>query len=423
MTHQSKAHQHKSSGGTRFQKTILDNGIRVVSESIPTVRSVSVGLWVDVGSRDEGTGKSGISHFLEHMVFKGTRRRSMRQIAQSIESIGGYLNAFTTKEHTCFYARVLDEHIARAVDVVTDLISEPVFNPNEVVKERDVVLEELKQIEDDHDDLIHDYLDRLLYHPHPLGEPIIGRSDSISNFGRHDLFEHLKVHYTTENMVLAAAGNIEHEHLVNLAETYTSGLRRHGRHPRKERIPKNRHSYAEYKRPVQQAYVCLGTKAYSVHSRNRYPLIILNSLLGEGMSSRLNQTIREKHGLAYTVYSYTNFMRDTGVFGVYVGTDAEKVGKALGLISREFRKLQDKPVSKAEFNRTISQLKGAMMLGLENMSSRMMRIGGGELYFNKYSSLDSVLKKIDEVSIDDVQAVAKDLLREENFSTVLFKPS
>jgi len=406
-----------------FNKSVLTNGIRVVSEYIPTVRSVSVGLWIDVGSRDEGAGKNGISHFLEHMVFKGTQRRNMRQIAQSIESIGGYINAFTTKEHTCFYARVLDEHIEKAVDVITDLVKNPVFHPKEITKEKFVVLEELKQIEDDPDDLIHDYLDRVLYFPHPLGEPIIGSSDSIRQIEREDLFTHLNNNYTPDKMVLAAAGNIDHETFVRYAEKYIGSLERRSHTNGQSRLPNRRSKYVEIKKPIQQAYICMGNKTFGIHSKYRYPLLVLNALLGDGMSSRLNQVIREKHGLAYNTYSFVNLLRDTGLFGVYVGTDSEKINKTMDVLHREFEKLQDKPVSRAELRRTISQIKGNMMLGLENMSSRMMRIGSGELYFKKYTTLDTILKKINEVTSEELRSVARKVLDVSKFSTVVFKPS
>ncbi len=407
---------------THFRKSVLKNGIRIVSEYIPTVRSVSVGLWVDVGSRDEDIGKNGISHFLEHMVFKGTHRRNMRQIAQSIESIGGYINAFTTKEHTCFYARVLDEHLERAVDVITDLVKEPVFHPKEIMKEKYVILEELKQIEDDPDDLIHDYLDKVLYHPHPLGEPIIGSSESIQKFDRKDLVNHLKQNYTPDKMVLSAAGNVDHDELVRYADAYIGTLYRKSHKNGKSRLPKKRKKYVEIKKSIQQAYICMGTKTFGVHSKNRYPLLVMNAMLGDGMSSRLNQVIRENHGLAYNTYSFVNFLQDTGMFGVYVGTDSEKIGKTMKLLRKEFEKLQTKRVSRAEHKRTISQIKGNLMLGLENMSSRMMRIGAGELYFRKYTSLDHMLNKIDQVTSDDIQHVACEVLDEDNFSTVVFKP-
>lgn len=422
MTNRKGTHRASNRDETHFSKSILKNGIRIVSEYIPSVRSVSVGLWVDVGSRDEDAGKNGISHFLEHMVFNGTNRRNMRQIAQSIEGIGGYINAFTTKEHTCFYARVLDEHLERAVDVITDLVRAPVFPPKEISKEKYVILEELKQIEDDPDDHIHDYLDKVLYYPHPLGEPIIGNSESIQKFCRTDLVNHLKQNYTSDKMVLAAAGNVDHDKLVRFADEYIGTLNRQSHKNGKVRLPKKRNKYVEIKKPIQQAYICMGTKTFGVHSKNRYPLLVMNALLGDGMSSRLNQVIREKHGLAYTTYSFVNFLRDTGMFGVYVGTDSEKIDKTMKLLNTEFDKLQNKPVSRAEFKRTISQIKGNLMLGLENMSSRMMRIGAGELYFKKYTSLDTMLDKIDGVSSDDIQRVAQDVLDTNKFSTVVFKP-
>lgn len=408
---------------THFRKSVLQNGIRIVSEYIPTVRSVSVGLWVDVGSRDEDAGKNGISHFLEHMVFKGTHRRNMRQIAQSIESIGGYINAFTTKEHTCFYARVLDEHLEKAVDVITDLVKEPTFKPKEITKEKNVVLEELKQIEDDPDDIIHDYLDKVLYYPHPLGEPIIGNTESIRSIDRQDLMHYLEHKYTPDKMVIAAAGNVDHDMLVEYVERYIGKLKRKPKTNGKHRLPKKRSRFVEFKKPIQQAYVCMGTKTFGVRNGDRYPLLVLNALLGEGMSSRLNQVIREKHGLAYTTYSFVSLMKDTGMFGVYVGTDPEKIEKALSLIDKEFTKLKNKPVPRAEHNRTLAQIKGNIMLGLENMSSRMMRIGAGELYFKKYTSLDMMLNKINEVVPEDVQRVAGDILATEKFSTVVFKPT
>jgi predicted Zn-dependent peptidase len=417
------AHHTAIPDETHFRKSVLNNGVRVISEYIPTVRSVSVGLWIDVGSRDEHTGKSGISHFVEHMVFKGTHRRNMRQIAQSLESIGGYINAFTTKEHTCFYARVLDEHLEKAVDVITDLIKEPTFHHKEIEKEKYVVLEELKQIEDDPDDLIHDYLDKVLYHPHPLGEPVIGNMESIRGLKRNDLFEHLERNYTPNRIVLAAAGNVDHDELVRYVDQYLGSLKRRSVRNGLLRLPRKRNKFIEIEKPIHQANICMGTKTFGVHSTNRYPLLVLNALIGEGMSSRLNQIIREKHGLAYMAYSFVNLLRDTGMFGVYIGTDAEKVDKAVQLVHREFGKLQDKPVSQAELNRTKSQIKGNLMLGLENMSGRMMRIGAGELYFRKYTSLDAIIKKVNEISSGDIQNVARDVLDARKFSTVVFKPT
>jgi len=408
-----------------YQKTVLDSGIRVVSETIPYVRSVSIGVWANVGSRDEKETKNGISHFLEHMVFKGTRNRSMKDIAQSLESLGGFLNAFTTKEHTCFYARVLDEHLPRAVDVLGDLIQNATFEPTEMEKEKTVVIEELKNAEDDPEDIIHDYFERTVFPNHSLGFPIIGTEKNLRSFTRKDLFTHVETHYTPSRMVIAAAGNVEHKRLVSLVEKFFKKIKPSGARLKRPHGPTHaeKPEFKEYQKPITQAHVCLGTVGYSLRHKDRYPLLVLNALLGEGMSSRLYQTIREKHGLAYTVFSFLSFLSDTGLFGTYVGTDRNKVDDALALIHKEFRKLKEKFVSSAELERTKSQIKGTMMLGLENMSGRMMRLGSGELQFERYIPLDTILKRVEGVTADGMQRVANDLFDEKEFSTIVIRPA
>lgn len=416
-----KAKSH-SSLNMNYQKTVLPNGIRIVTEEISYLRSVSVGVWINVGSRDEDKKNNGITHFIEHMVFKGTERFNNQQIARSLESVGGYLNAFTTKEHTCFYARILDEHLETAVDVISDLIQHPRFEVKEIEKEKSVVLEELKNTEDDPDEIIHDHLDHNVYFKHPLGFPIIGNANNIKKFSRDDLVSHIHHRFVPKQMVVAAAGNLKHEELVSLVTKYfnSNGKQRtiskrmqepHRIHPNKEVVEK----------PVNQAYVCTGTLAYSVKNQLRYPLLVLNTLLGDGMSCRLFQNIREKYGFAYSVYSFANLLSDTGSFGVYVGTDNDNIERSIELIHKELDKLKMKPVGKAELERTITQMKGNMMLGLENMSNRMMRLGSGELYFGEYLTLDEVIKSINAVGPDMIQEVANNIFKIENFSTVIFK--
>jgi len=407
------------------RKSALDNGIRIVSESIPHVRSVSLGVWADVGSRDENRGQNGISHFLEHMVFKGTKKRSVREIAQSLESLGGYLNAFTTKEQTCFYARVLDTNVVEAMDVLSDLVLHATFKEQELEKEKLVVIEELKNAEDDPEDIIHDYFEKALFPEHSLGYPIIGTEENLRRFRREDLITHVSHHYHPTRIVIAAAGHVDHDRLVKLSQRYFGhfkfGSLQRKRPPGPTRVL--RPSKAEYPRPINQAHVCLGTVGYHIHHKDRYPLLLLNALLGEGMSSRLYQTIREKHGFAYSVYSFVNLLSDTGLFGTYIGTDKKNVPAAIDLVYKELEKLKTKRVSNSEMARTKSQIKGTMMLGLENMSSRMMRLGSTELYFESYVSLDSILKKVDAVTPESVMRVASDLFSEERFSTVIIRPS
>jgi predicted Zn-dependent peptidase len=408
---------------THYQKTVLSNGLRVVTEEIPYVRSLSLGMWIDVGSRDEGDKNNGISHFLEHMVFKGTKHYSLQEIARSLESVGGYLNAFTSKEHTCFYARALDTHLDTAVSVLADLVRFPLFDNKEIEKEKTVVLEELKNMEDDPDDLIHDYLDKQVYAKHPLAFPVIGKEESIRSITRAQLQAYTHKHYVPHKMIVAVTGNIKHENVVDLVQKYLGGHKSSQRSRRLVQNPKLHRAHKEIiEKPIKQAHVCMGTIGYSVKSSHRYPMLVMNTLLGEGMSSRLFQNLRERHGLAYTVYSYTNTMSDAGNFGVYIGTDAKNIDRSIDLIHKEFSRLKSTSVSRAELQRTKSQLKGTMMLSLESMSSRMMRLGSGELYYGNFLPLDEIVKKIDAVDAESIREVAEKILRVENFSTVIFKP-
>jgi predicted Zn-dependent peptidase len=408
-----------------YRKTLLENGIRVVTETIPHVRSVSLGIWANVGSRDENEDQNGISHFLEHMVFKGTRKRSVRDIARSLESLGGYLNAFTTKEQTCFYARILDTHIGNAMDVLSDIFLHATFREDELEKEKLVVIEELKNAEDDPEDIIHDYFEKAIFPGHSLGFPIIGTEKNLRKFRKADLLSHVQRHYHPSGVVVAAAGKVDHDQLVGLARKHLGRWHPPAHGSRRKPGPTRmiRPGREEHSRPIKQAHIALGTVAYSVHHRDRYALLVLNALLGEGMSSRLYQMIREKYGLAYSVYSFVNLLSDTGLFGAYIGADRKNIDDAIGLVHKELQKLCRKPVSSSELNRTKSQIKGTMMLSLENMSNRMMRLGSAEMYFEGFLTLDSILRKVDAVSPESVQRVAFDLFRESRFSTVVIRPA
>jgi len=407
-----------------YRKTILPNGIRVVTEYIPHVRSVSVGVWIEAGSRDESEQQNGISHFLEHMVFKGTTKRSAPEISRSLESVGGYLNAFTGKEHTCYYARVLDEYADLSLDILSDLVRNATFPTKELDREKSVVIEELRNSEDDPDDIIHDYFEKALYGDHPMGYTIIGTEKSVKSLTREDLIRFYKSNYHPAKMVVSAAGNIEHEKFVDLVSKYF-GQTWNGHKPfvlDRQRPRSRKAETVQMEKPIQQAHLCMGTRAYSIRNKNRYPLLVLNTLLGDGMSSRLFQNIREKYGFAYSVYSFANFLSDTGTFGVYIGTDKTHVEESKSLIQKELDKLRNKPISRAELERTKAQLKGNMMLSLENIPSRMMRLGTSELYFQDVSSLDVILKKIDQVSQEDLLETANHLFDHESFSRVVFIP-
>jgi predicted Zn-dependent peptidase len=410
-----------------YQKTTLPNGVRIITEAIPHVRSLSLGFWIETGSRDEVPEKNGISHFIEHMVFKGTKKRTIKEIAQSIETVGGYLNAFTSKEHTCFYARVLDEHLELATDVLSDMVFSPTFPEKELVKEKNVVLEELKQAEDDPDDIIHDYFEKAIFKAHPLGMPVIGTADSISSFLRKDLIQYKADQYTSDNLVVAAAGNIHHETVVDLAKKYLKNIPVSANHKRVRKhdsvFDEPNFVLSEYYKPIQQAHICLGTIGCGVKSEKRFAMQVLNTLLGDGMSSRLFQNIREKYGFAYAVYSFNNMMQDTGSAGIYIGTDNSHVQRCIDLVWKELKSIRRHAITKQELERTKAQLKGSLMLGMENIPNRMMRLGSSELYFGELLTLDTIIAMIDAVTKDEVQEMAEGLFVEDRFTTVIFHPN
>lgn len=405
-----------------FHKSVLDGGIRVVTEHIPSVRSISVGAWIETGSRDESDEHAGICHFIEHMVFKGTRKRRMHQIAERLESVGGYLNAFTTKEHTCFYARALDEHLDRSIDTVCDLILRPTFPARELEREKDVVVEEMKMYEDSAEDYAFDLLESALYRGHALGRPIIGFESTVRELSRDRLFDFMGSHYTSERIVIAAAGNVRHEKVVRMVEKAMNGHVFSS--PVNDRTKLNGYKPESFTRhrPTQQAHLIVGTRSYGVHHDKRTALSILNTILGGGMSSLLNQNIREKYGYCYNIYSFCNMHSDSGEFGVYMGTDPSKLHKSRQLIFRELKRLVDREVSPRKLTRALNQVKGSIMLGLEGMGSRMMRIARQELYYGRYYSLDEIMEEVMAVQASDVQEVACELFNPDNYTIVELLP-
>ena len=415
--------KHKrSQDATVYGKTTLANGARVITEAIPSVRSIAMGVWIHTGSRDEGPASAGISHFIEHMVFKGTARRRMHQIARRLESVGGFLNAFTSKEYTCFYARALDAHLERAIDTTCDLVLQPRFPEKELEKEKEVVLEEMKMYEDSPEEVIFDRFEGVIYKNHALGRPILGYPTTVRSFSREHLLEYMDTHYTPDRMVLSVAGNIEHDEVVALAE---KAFEAPGRSPVAwDRPPAGGYAPEEIveARPIQQAHLLLGTRGIDVNHPMRSTSTVLNTILGGGMSSRLNQNIREKYGFCYNVYSFLNMHSDTGDIGVYMGTDTSRVARAKKLIFRELEKLAEKPVSARALNQAKNQVKGYIMLGLESMSNRMMRIARQELLFGRYITLDEVLEELDQVNVDDVQEAARVLFEPDRFSSIVLLP-
>jgi predicted Zn-dependent peptidase len=407
---------------SEYKKTKLPNGLTILTEKIPYIRSVSIGVWIKSGSRDESKEANGMAHFLEHMLFKGTKRRSAREIARSLESVGGYLNAFTSKEQTCFYADILDTQISKAVDVLSDMICHSVFAPKELEKERQVILDEIDSVEDTPDDLVQDIFVEKLYPDHSLGLPILGSRNSVKNLSREMLIEFYLKNYTAENILIAAAGNIDHDKLVDLCEIKFQ-LAPNSNISTSNSSPQIGQGAYLLNRHINQAHICLGTSALPYNHHLKYELLLLNTVLGVGMGSRLFQNIRELHGVAYSVYSFVDFFKDNGLLAIYLGTERSKKDKAISLIEKEIKKLRSKPLSRSELQRIKAQLKGNLILGLENTARRMGRLAKMEIYLQKFQDVDQIIHDIDNVSSDGISTLVHKIFSQEQMLQVVFLPN
>lgn len=403
--------------------TTLANGIRVVSENVPYVQSASLGIFVGIGSRDEEDRIRGISHFIEHMMFKGTARRTARQIADEIESKGGHLNAFTDKEGTAYHMRVLAEHMPLAIDVLTDMLRNSLIDADEMEREKRVVLEEIKMYDDSPEDSVHDIYEQTLWNNHPLGKSIIGTAETVSALTRADLKGYIGLRYAPDRVVVSAAGNIEHEELVKLVESTMGDMS--GAAPKRElSLPvASKVSKKQGKRDVEQVHFCMGTSAYSKHQDERFSLSILNNVLGGNMSSRLFQEIREKRGLAYSIGTYARSYQDGGHFCVYGGTSPDTFDQVLDLTRIEFEKVRSGGLSDDELTKAKTQVRGALVLGLESMSARMNRYGDSLLAYGRVIPLSEVLEKYEAVSHESIAGVAKRVLDESAMTLASIGPS
>lgn len=387
-----------------YQKSILSNGIRVITESLPYVKSVTLGVWLGSGSRSEQSYNHGISHFIEHLMFKGTERRTAKEIAETVDAVGGQLNAFTAKEHTCYYMKVLDTHLELAIDVISDMLLHSKFSPNDIEREREVILEELSMYEDTPDELIHDLHVEKIWPDHQLGRSIIGTTSSIKQINQSSILEYYKRFYTPDNLVIAAAGNLTHNQLVALAEKYFGQLTG-SKYSVGMEIPVFTSAHTVHEKATEQVHICLGTTGVAQDSPDVYAYYILNNLLGGGVSSRLFQTIREEQGLAYSVYSYQTNYSDGGLLTIYAGTRPSNVEQVVHLIDHTVTELKTNGVSNQELMRVKEQLKGNLLLGLESSSSRMSRLGKMEISLGKYVTLEEVVTKIDRTSVEDIARV------------------
>src|SRR5579871_421046 len=403
------------------KKTTLPNGLRVLTEAMPAVRSATVGIWADVGSSVESHSRRGISHLVEHMLFKGTASRSARQIAETMDGVGGNLNAFTDKETTCYYAKVIDRHVPLALDVLADMFLHSTFDPLELSKEQKVILEEIKMYDDSPDELIHDIFLQTMWSGSSLGEPTIGFADTIVRLTPDDLRAHMQAHYAPNCVVVSAAGNVEHDRFVELVceqfEEYDGACAT----PQLESPSATPGTHVRQK-DSEQAYVIVGTRGIDVRDERRYALSLLDTVLGGGMSSRLFQEIREKRGLVYSVYSFQAAYRAAGLFGIYAGTSSQNVQACIDVVLDQFARVRNAPIGESEFALAKEHIKGNLTLSLESTSSRMLRLGRNEFALGRQVTPEEIEARIDAATSGEVQDLARELLAEENLGLCIIGP-
>ena len=399
-----------------IETTILPNGVRVITEQMDHVRSVSLGVWITTGSRAETPDENGISHFIEHMVFKGTSRRSAEDIARSVDSIGGGLDAFTAKEMVSYNTKVLDEHVPLAFDVLADMVRNPLFRAEDIEKEKGVILEELKMEVDNPEYLLHEIFTSNFWKDHSIGKPILGTKETVRKFDREMIHHYYQHYYSPSNILITAAGNLKHDHIVELARKHFEDLPSNGTiSPDPAPTPHARLVFRN-KSSLEQTHLYMGVPAYPFPHNLRFACYALNTVLGGGMSSRLFQNIREKQGLAYAVFSELTMYRDTGCLAIYAGTSTETIRKVIASIVAELRELKEKPVPEEELRRAKDHLKGSFMLGLESTSSRMGNLARQEMYFKRFFTLDEMIQSIEAVNAAQVQRIAREFFDPKNIT-------
>ncbi|WP_055589708.1 M16 family metallopeptidase [Peterkaempfera griseoplana] len=404
-------------GAGTVRRTVLPGGLRIVTETLPTVRSATFGIWVGVGSRDETPVLNGATHYLEHLLFKGTERRSALDISSALDAVGGEMNAFTAKENTCYYARVLDTDLPLAIDVVCDMLTGSLIREEDVDAERGVILEEIAMTEDDPGDVVHDLFSQVLYGNSPLGRPVLGTVETINALTRDQIAGFYRRRYRPENLVVAAAGNIDHTKVVRQVQRAFQTADALGREDVRPSEPRGGSRALRtagrvevLNRPTEQAHLVLGLPGVARRDERRWALGVLNSALGGGMSSRLFQEVREKRGLAYSVYSYSTSYADSGMFGIYAGCQPKRVEEVLKICREELERVAEHGITEEELRRSIGQIAGSTVLGMEDTGSLMNKIGKAELCYGTHLSVDELLGKIRAVTVDDVREIAHDVL-------------
>jgi predicted Zn-dependent peptidase len=402
-----------------IQREVLPNGLTILTEEMQHIRSVSIGIWIKTGSRDEDAERNGISHFVEHMVFKGTKHRSAEDIARQVDSIGGNMDAFTAKECVCFNMKVLDEHLPIAMDVLGDLALNPTFDVADITRERGVILEEIKMDEDSPDYLVHEIFTQNFWKDHPLGKPILGTKDTVKKFERESVVRFYGQRFIPGNVIVCAAGNLKHAQFVELTAKHFGNMKPgkngfHGAPPKV--VPR---IVLRNKKSLEQVQICVGVPSHPIAHEKRHASYILNTLLGGGMSSRLFQNIRERQGLAYSIYSDLNPYRDTGCLAVYAGTSRESAPKVVKSIISEFSKLKAEMVPEEELRRSKAQLKGSLMLSLESSGARMSNLARQAMYFDRFYGMDQLLEKIEAVTAEDLKQLAEEFFQTESIAVTI----
>jgi predicted Zn-dependent peptidase len=392
----------------------LPNGLTVITEQMQHIRSASIGIWLQTGSRDEDAESNGISHFIEHMVFKGTKHRTAEEIAREVDSIGGNMDAFTAKECICFNVKVLDEHVPTALDILSDLVLHPVFDAADITRERGVIMEEIKMDEDNPDYLVHEIFTQNFWKDHPLGKPILGTKETVKRFERQSVVDAYAHRFAPGNIIVSAAGNLDHDKFVELVTSQFEQMKpmTNGFHSSAPKIVSR--IILRNKKALEQVQLCIGVPAYPIAHEKRHAGYILNTLLGGGMSSRLFQNIRERQGLAYSIYSDLNPYRDTGCLAVYAGTSLASASKVVQSVVSEFRKLKNEPVPEEELRRSKAQLMGSLMLSLESSTARMSNLARQEMYFDRFYDLDELIEKIEAVTAEDLTGLANEFFKTES---------
>lgn len=403
-----------------FKKAYLSNGIPVVMAVMKEFRSVSIGIWVKTGSRFEAPHENGISHFLEHLFFKGTTNRSQKEIAMEIDSMGGELNAFTSKETTTFYIRVLDQFLEKGIELLSDIFLNAVFPEEEIEKEKSIIKEEIKLVEDTPDDYIHDLFHQTVWDDSGLGQPILGRRDTIKTFTRERLLNYKKRFYGTKDIIISCAGNFNFKILLSILNRYF-GTMNEGSDPPEIITPEFNYKKNVHKKDLSEVHLCLGVKAPELSSPYRYHLSIVNAILGGGVSSRLFQEIREKRGLAYSIYSFVQGYLDTGLWGVYAGTSKKRYQEVIDLIIEELTRLKD-TITEEELRKTKDQIKGNMILGLESTGSTMTYLARQEIYYKRYISIEETIKKIEGITLSDIRDFLERIVQRDRFAITLLGP-